>query len=87
MPTARRFRLRVSLTLRGRGFCHSMDRNPELLDRGAFTVRLPTAGWGEPADTWREGRGRRVNGQGTGTQLPPLYLPAWEPSLLAPPLP
>ena len=37
-----------------------MDRNPELLDRGAFTVRLPTAGWGEPADTWREGRGHRV---------------------------
>ena len=44
MPTACRFRLRVSPTLRGRGFCHSMDRNPELLDRGAFTVRLQQGG-------------------------------------------
>lgn len=47
-----------------------MDRNPGLPEGGARTMSLAVAGCGEPADTWREGRGggRRA----VGAQEPSL---------------
>lgn len=59
-----------------------MDRNLELPEGGALTMSLATAGWGEPADTWREGQRGRVPGKDSDPQLLPTAwdLGAWEPS-------